>query len=761
MSKAASKRPPPVNTAPTPTARQQLNPSTRARPARAAGDPGLPIITLDDVDRTPLPLYVSSYTTTTETGVDAVGGLKVASDEGTKFPTSAKAPIAQTITTPREPKKFVPKVAPRPEATKEASAGDQDEEKHSKHKRHGHGHGHGHSTVEEDAKEEEEFTIILTETPTEFLISIAGTAMANDAPNYQKVQKRNAAYEELLAGRDHADNLAERHSQTLSYAHKTKVIQSTPPSTSSAGCQATDWDIYDSHKGDEADKGEDNAISTSTQTQAGSGKDESHLDMLVKNFSSVLTAPDCLLDVTEAQVGNSVTDRSKDDYVDSETIILTAKNQAIMSSPSLLKKLDLMERAVQQNLYHRSHLKYRDYPEGDSAVIIPADKDNADEENEGAKISSSSMSKLFTFSCSLSDGRSATTMSWNKANKDVLAVGYGSFHLSTSEASGGLIMFWSIRNPAHPEMVIKTSSGVTSIDFSTAHPNMIAVGMYNGTVAVYDVRKEVDYDVPVLESGSMPQKHMDPVWDCKWVDKGPERGESLVTVATDGRVLEWNMKKGLTLNPLMVLKRIGNSEGIISRQASGLCLDFPISDSTTYLTGTEDGNIHRCSCSYNEQYLETFSGHSGPVYKVKCSPYHPDAFLSCSADWTVKLWNVREPAMPRRDFHTVGLSDVVNDIAWSPNNSTIFASVTGDGRVEVWDLNSMDPKMSHMPNPGEAILGVTPLTTVLFSDNAPVLATGDAKGKVEIFRLVGMEPGGTEEEERKKMEKFFAEEDSF
>ena len=175
-------------------------------------------------------------------------------------------------------------------------------------------------------------------------------------------------------------------------------------------------------------------------------------------------------------------------------------------------------------------------------------------------------------------------------------MGYGSFHLSTSEASGGLLMFWSIRNPAHPEKVIKTPSGVTSIDFSTAHPNMIAVGMYNGTVAVYDVRKEVDYDVPVLESGSMPQKHMDPVWDCKWVDKGPERGgkrvrgakdegrgapssklvantfltsrtspplllvaslvaESLVTVATDGRVLEWNMKKGLTLNPLMVLKR--------------------------------------------------------------------------------------------------------------------------------------------------------------------------------------------------------------
>lgn len=29
-----------------------------------------------------------------------------------------------------------------------------------------------------------------------------------------------------------------------------------------------------------------------------------------------------------------------------------------------------------------------------------------------------------------------------------------------------------------------------------------------------------------------------------------------------------------------------------------------------YLAGTEDGHIHRCSCSYNEQFLESYSGHT-------------------------------------------------------------------------------------------------------------------------------------------------------
>jgi hypothetical protein len=67
-----------------------------------------------------------------------------------------------------------------------------------------------------------------------------------------------------------------------------------------------------------------------------------------------------------------------------------------------------------------------------------------------------------------------------------------------------------------------------------------------------------------------------------------------------------NNKQGCTHAPLMLLKRVGATEGVISRQASGLTLDFPLGDSTHYLVGTEDGLIHKCSVSYSEQYLETY-----------------------------------------------------------------------------------------------------------------------------------------------------------
>jgi len=54
--------------------------------------------------------------------------------------------------------------------------------------------------------------------------------------------------------------------------------------------------------------------------------------------------------------------------------------------------------------------------------------------------------------------------------------------------------------------------------------------------------------------------------------------------------------------------------------------------------GTEDGHIHKCSTSYSEQYLETYHGHIGPVYGLQWSPFNAGLFLSCSGDWTIRMW---------------------------------------------------------------------------------------------------------------------------
>ena len=45
-------------------------------------------------------------------------------------------------------------------------------------------------------------------------------------------------------------------------------------------------------------------------------------------------------------------------------------------------------------------------------------------------------------------------------------------------------------------------------------------------------------------------------------------------------------------------------------------MTFHNKDENIYFIGTEEGAIHRCSKSYKEQYLDSFYGHTGAVYKA-------------------------------------------------------------------------------------------------------------------------------------------------
>jgi hypothetical protein len=48
----------------------------------------------------------------------------------------------------------------------------------------------------------------------------------------------------------------------------------------------------------------------------------------------------------------------------------------------------------------------------------------------------------------------------------------------------------------------------------------------------------------------------------RWVDKGPERAEALVSVSSDGRVTQWSMSKGLECSDLIKLKRVSTHKKV-------------------------------------------------------------------------------------------------------------------------------------------------------------------------------------------------------
>lgn len=112
----------------------------------------------------------------------------------------------------------------------------------------------------------------------------------------------------------------------------------------------------------------------------------------------------------------------------------------------------------------------------------------------------------------------------------------------------------------------------------------------------------------------------------------------------------------------MLLKRIAPPnkkdavENMNFRFASGLSFEFLKGESSMYLATTEEGVIYRCSKSYTQQSLEVYLGHNGPIYKVRANPFFYDLFLTCSADWSCKLWNWRQD-QPLFTFQSLDLTD--------------------------------------------------------------------------------------------------------
>ncbi|KAB0387504.1 hypothetical protein FD755_002460 [Muntiacus reevesi] len=542
---------------------------------------------------------------------------------------------------------------------------------------------------------EKTIEIILTETETMNFLNLPTVMFSVESEEAEKVSQRNKNYENLCRNRLGNDLYVERMMQTINGAPKNKDVQ----------C------------------------------------DKILKEEKVSEGSSLMDIENVIL----AKVRDEEEDNS----------------DAVFKSDKFQQDLFFMERVIMENIFQPKLAAYRQLPilkepepeePGDFLVdgkLEEVEEEAKKEEEEDLEIDSeqstipANLERLWSFSCDLTKGLNVSSLAWNKANPDLLAVGYG--HFGFKEQKRGLACCWSIKNPMWPERTYQSPYGVTAVDFSIGSPNLLAVGYHNGTIAIYNVQN--NSNLPVLDSSESPQKHLGPVWQLQWIEQdrgttGDDKREILVSISADGRISKWVIRKGLDCHDLMRLRRTTAStskkggekekkgEALISRQAPGMCFAFHPKDTNIYLAGTEEGHIHKCSCSYNEQYLDTYRGHKGPVYKIAWNPFCHDVFLSCSADWGVIIWQ-HENLKPFLSFYPT--TYVVYDIAWSPKSSYIFAAAN-ESRVEIWDLHisTLDPLIVHVANPG------IKFTTVLFAKQTDCLLVGDSDGQVAVYELKNM-----------------------
>ncbi|XP_004699674.1 dynein axonemal intermediate chain 4 [Echinops telfairi] len=588
---------------------------------------------------------------------------------------------------------------------------------------------------------EKNIEIILTESETLRFFDLPTVLVSVESDEAEKVNQRNIKYEILCKNRAGNDLYVERMMQTINGAPKTKEVQCDKILMEDKGIMSTTWDLYDSY----------NAMELASSSVMGSCKGKTPCKEWEQKVPGASTEKNSeassLMDIE-----NVILAKVHDDEED--------HSDAILKSDKFLQDLFFMERVLMENVFQPKLAAYRQLPvykepepeepedslEGKTLETVEEEvkKEEEDEIEVDAQESTipANLERLWSFSCDLTKGLNVSSLAWNKANPDILAVGYG--HFGFKEQKRGLACCWSLKNPMWPERIYQNVHGVTALDFSIGSPNLLAVGYYNGMVAIYNVQS--NSTVPVLDSSESPQKHLGPIWQIQWIEQdrgttGDDKREILVSISADGRISKWVIRKGLDCHDLMKLRRTTASsnkkgekekkgEALISRQAPGLCFAFHPKDTNIYLAGTEEGHIHKCSCSYNEQYLDTYRGHKGPVYKVAWNPFCHDVFLSCSADWGVIIWQ-QDSTKPFLTCYPT--TYVVYDIAWSPKSAYIFAAAN-ETRVEIWDLHfsTLDPLIVNFANPG------IKFTTVIFAKQTDCLLVGDSDGQVVVYELRNM-----------------------
>ncbi|KAJ1915743.1 Ribosome assembly protein rrb1 [Mycoemilia scoparia] len=149
-----------------------------------------------------------------------------------------------------------------------------------------------------------------------------------------------------------------------------------------------------------------------------------------------------------------------------------------------------------------------------------------------------------------------------------------------------------------------------------------------------------------------------------------------------------------------------------------------------------------------------FRGHKSSIEDIQWSPEEQSVFASCSADQTVKLWDIRSPKHRcALDAHVH--TDDVNVISWNRRVRYLMASGCEDGSFAVWDLRtwSTNPQ-TQKPSPVATFKwNAGPVTSIEWDPtDDSVLALSGADDQLTIWDL-SVEQDTEQQQQQKQNDK--------
>ncbi|XP_014486822.1 PREDICTED: WD repeat-containing protein 34-like [Dinoponera quadriceps] len=338
-------------------------------------------------------------------------------------------------------------------------------------------------------------------------------------------------------------------------------------------------------------------------------------------------------------------------------------------------------------------------------------------------------------------------LSWSTVG-GILAVGlshiyHGAWcdHLSTIQ----LYNFMTEDNFTYaPTKTLETTGCVTTLCYHPTEPSILAAGLSNWEVFVWNLRNSVR---PMHVC-----THSDSVSQVSWKPRSVNDVSLLLSSSRDGYILIHRLTANFMTAQLFkrfkIVKERNPVENARPRSATGtreraaeaglwitsfdFCPQFP----SIFIVGTLCGGIYKCSldsvtpiegnASLIDPVIDEYERHGGGVTCIKCSPLR-NLFVSSALDKEIRIYNLDEHV----NHQIISVDDTIVGLAWMIGNRDVFAAYGAGSSVKFYNVRNGKPVTY-------AKLRMTrkqKISSLCVNSKRDILAIGSTRANIEIWKF--------------------------
>ncbi|XP_018335579.1 GATOR complex protein WDR24 [Agrilus planipennis] len=170
-------------------------------------------------------------------------------------------------------------------------------------------------------------------------------------------------------------------------------------------------------------------------------------------------------------------------------------------------------------------------------------------------------------------------------------------------------------------------------------------------------------------------KHLNLSFSCNDISWSVTDDHYLATAATNGHVCVWNLTK---MGKAMQEQDYQEHKRTVNK------VNFHSSEPNRLISGSQDGTMKYFDIRLKTS-VATFHSNTESVRDVQFSPHIPQMFAAVSENGSVQLWDIRRPDKCQQQF--TAHSGPVFACDWHPEVPWI-ATASRDKTIKVWDLSS-------------------------------------------------------------------------